>query len=106
MARWSRTRSRPLACSRRKASAPWCSTAHQAALTACGGTLVTVEDHQIVGGAGQTLVASLVTAGTQVQAKILGVHAEFGQSAYTADELYKKHGMDATAIVAAAKSLV
>ena len=80
--------------------------AHQAALKACGGKLVTVEDHQITGGAGQTLVASLVTAGTPVQAKILGVHGEFGQSAYTADELYKKHGMDATAIVAAAKALM
>ena len=80
--------------------------AHQAALAATGGKLVTVEDHQIVGGAGQTLVAFLVTAGIPVQVKILGVHGEFGQSAYTADELYKKHGMDATAIVAAAKALV
>lgn len=79
--------------------------AHQAALAACGGRLITVEDHQITGGAGQTLVASLVTAGTPVQAKILGVKGEFGQSAYTADELYKKHGIDATAIVAAAKAI-
>jgi transketolase len=80
--------------------------AHKAALAAAGGRLVTVEDHQVVGGAGQTLVASLVTSGVPVQARILGVHGEFGQSAYTADELYKKHGMDSTAIIAAAKSLL
>ena len=80
--------------------------AHRAALAATGNKLVTVEDHQITGGAGQTLVASLVTSGVAVQAKILGVHGEFGQSAYTADELYAKHGIDSAAIVAAAKSLV
>jgi len=79
--------------------------AHQAALAACGGKLVTVEDHQVIGGAGQTLVASLVAAGTPVQVKILGVKGEFGQSAYTADELYAKHGIDAKAIAAAAKAL-
>lgn len=79
--------------------------AHQAALAACGGKLITVEDHQITGGAGQTLVASLVAAGTAVQVKILGVKGEFGQSAYTADELYAKHGIDAKAIAAAAKAI-
>ena len=79
--------------------------AHKAALAACGGKLITVEDHQIIGGAGAMLVSALVQDGVQFQAKTLGVHGEFGQSAYTADELYKKHGMDAAAIVAAAKAL-
>jgi transketolase C-terminal domain/subunit len=44
------------------------------------------------------LVSALVNDGVAFQAKILGVHGEFGQSAYTADELYKKHGMDSAAI--------
>ena len=79
--------------------------AHKAALAACGGKLITVEDHQIVGGAGAMLVAALVQDGVSLQVKVLGVHGEFGQSAYTADELYKKHGMDTTAIIAAAKAL-
>ncbi len=79
--------------------------AHKAALAACGGKLITVEDHQIVGGAGAMLVAALFQDGVQFTGKILGVHGEFGQSAYSADELYKKHGMDAAAIVAAAKVL-
>ena len=80
--------------------------AHKAALVAAGGRLITVEDHQVIGGAGQTLVASLVADGVALKVKILGVHGEFGQSAYTADELYKKHGVDASAIIAAAKALV
>ncbi len=79
--------------------------AHKAALAACGGKLITVEDHQIVGGAGAMLVAALVQDGVQFRGKVLGVHGEFGQSAYTADELYHKHGMDTAAIVAAAKAL-
>ena len=80
--------------------------AHKAALAACGGKLITVEDHQIVGGAGAMLVSALVNDGVAFQAKILGVHGEFGQSAYTADELYKKHGMDSAAIIKAAQALV
>ena len=78
---------------------------HQAALAATGGKLITVEDHQVVGGAGAMLVSALVQAGISFKAKQLGVHGEFGQSAYTADELYAKHGIDAKAIVAAAKAL-
>ena len=37
--------------------------------------------------------------------KILGVHGEFGQSAYTADELYNKHGFGIAGITAAAKAI-
>ena len=37
--------------------------------------------------------------------KILGVNEEFGQSAYTAGELYAKHGMDTVAVTAAGKAL-
>ena len=79
--------------------------AHQAALAKTGGKLITVEDHQIIAGAGSVLVAALADAGATFKVKILGVKGEFGQSAYTADELYKKHGIDAGAIAAAAKAI-
>jgi transketolase len=78
---------------------------HQAALARCGGKLVTVEDHQAIGGAGAMLVSALVEAGTPVKAKVLGVHGEFGQSAYLAEELYRKHGIDSGGIAAAARAL-
>jgi transketolase len=79
---------------------------HAAALKATGGTLITVEDHQAAHGAGAQLVAGLADAGTAAaKVKILGVRGEFGQSAYTADELYAKHGLDAKGIAAAAKAL-
>jgi transketolase len=78
---------------------------HQKLLEQMGGKLVTVEDHQVIGGAGQTLVAGLAEAGCRPKVKILGVHGHFGQSAYLADELYNKHGVGIEAIIAAAKSL-
>jgi transketolase len=78
---------------------------HQAALARCGGRLVTVEDHQLIGGAGAMLVSALANAGVQCRAKLLGVHGEFGQSAYTANELYQKHGLGVDGMVAAAKAL-
>jgi transketolase len=79
---------------------------HQAALAKCGGRLVTVEDHQTIGGAGAMLVSALANAGQgAAKARILGVKGEFGQSAYTADELYDKHGIGVAGIIAAAKAL-
>lgn len=74
-------------------------------LARTGGRLVTVEDHQLIGGMGQMIVHALAMQGTPVRVKSLAVKGEFGQSSYTADDLYKKHGLDATAIVAAAASL-
>jgi transketolase len=79
--------------------------AHQQALGRCQGRLITVEDHQVVGGAGAMLVAALATAGTAPKVRILGVKGEFGQSAYLADQLYAKHGIDAAGIATAARGL-
>ena len=79
---------------------------HKAALAKCGGKLVTVEDHQIIGGAGSMLLTALAAVDSlPTQVKILGVKGEFGQSAYTADELYNKHGMGIAGIVDAAKAI-
>lgn len=77
-----------------------------AALSKTGGRLVTVEDHQLIGGFGAILTHALTLQGSAPKVKSLGVHGEFGQSAYNAIELYRKHGLDAGAIVEAAKQLV
>lgn len=65
------------------------------------GKLVTVEDHQLIGGMGAMVAHALALANIPFQLKSLGVKGQFGQSAYTAAELYKKHGMDAAAIYSA-----
>lgn len=78
---------------------------HQSALAKTGNRLVTVEDHQAIGGAGSMLLSALVQAGVAPQVKVLGVQGEFGRSAYSANELYAHYGIDADAIVAAARSL-
>ncbi len=74
-------------------------------LAKTNGRLVTVEDHQVMGGFGQILVHALATAGVQTKVKTLGVKGEFGQSAYNAIDLYRKHGMDSVAIAKAVASI-
>lgn len=69
------------------------------------GNLVTVEDHQVVGGMGSLVVHALAVEGLELQVRSLGVCDEFGQSAYTSQELYKKHGLDAESIARAARGL-
>ncbi len=71
------------------------------ALSKSHGSLVTVEDHQIIGGFSQILTHALLQAGLEFKLKALGVQGEFGQSSYTALELYKKHGIDSASIVKA-----
>lgn len=65
------------------------------------GRLVTVEDHQVIGGMGAILAHALLRRGVAIKLISLGVKGEFGQSSYTADQLYQKHGLDAQAIVQA-----
>jgi transketolase len=69
------------------------------------GKLITVEDHQEIGGFGQILIHNLVLAGIPVRAKTLAVKGEFGQSAYNAIDLYKKHELDAEAILKAIRTV-
>ncbi|PWU22076.1 MAG: transketolase [Bdellovibrio sp.] len=66
------------------------------------GNVIVAEDHQVIGGYGQFLKAQLPTTRNFV---ILGVHGHFGQSAYNSIDLYRKHKMDAAAIVDAAVDL-
>lgn len=70
-----------------------------------GSKVVTVEDHQLIGGMGSLLVHQLKLLGLEFDVISLGVRGEFGQSAYTADELYAKHHVDSRAIIEAAETL-
>jgi len=74
-------------------------------LKQCQGRLVTVEDHQVSLGFGSYVTHQLVQAGYEVHVQSLGVHAQFGQSAYNAIDLYRKHKMDSVAIAEAALKL-
>ena len=76
-----------------------------AAVKAAGGKLVTVEDHQIVGGMGAMLLHGLVLAGVSCRAASIGMTGEFGRSAYSAGELYAHFGMGPKDIAAAAQKL-
>ncbi len=66
--------------------------------------LITVEDHQLNAGMGSILCHNLSMNNIAFKLKSLGVKGEYGQSAYSAIELYQKHGIDSKSIVAAAKS--
>jgi transketolase len=68
--------------------------------------VVTCEDHQLIGGMGSQLIHQLKMLGAEFEVTSLGVHGEFGQSAYSADELYAKHHIDTDAIVSAAEKLM
>jgi len=69
------------------------------------GHLITMEDHQAVGGMGSLVVNALVNHGVVFKARTLGIPGEFGQSAYKADHLYDKHGLNARGFLDALKKL-
>lgn len=71
-----------------------------------GGRLLTVEDHQLIGGMGAIITHALLQEGLTFQSQSLGVRGEFGQSAYNAIELYKKHGLDSEAIQSAVRKML
>lgn len=77
-----------------------------AAVRKCGGPLVTIEDHQVVGGMGAQLSHALSNAGIAHCVKTLGIPGEFGQSAYLADQLYQKYGLTSDGLIAAAEALL
>lgn len=74
-------------------------------LQKCEGRLVTVEDHQVLLGFGTFVAHQLAQSGVIFKMKSLGVHGEFGQSAYNAIDLYRKHGIDSDSIVRSAEAL-
>lgn len=66
-----------------------------------GGKLVVMEDHQLIAGFANHLVGEITKSqpGLITSFKALGVEGQFGQSAYQADELYRKHKMDAQSLL-------
>jgi transketolase len=70
-----------------------------------GSKIVTVEDHQLIGGMGAQLTHQLKLLGLEFDIISLAVKGEFGQSAYSADELYAKHHVDSDAIIEAVETL-
>ncbi|MCX6905818.1 MAG: thiamine pyrophosphate-dependent enzyme [Verrucomicrobia bacterium] len=75
------------------------------AVQACSGRVVTIEDHQVMGGMGSLVSHALARAGIAHRMKSLGVPGEFGQSAYVAEHLYQLHGLTAEKVVEAALAL-
>ena len=76
------------------------------AVQVAGGRLVTIEDHQIIGGMGAQVSHALSNSGIAHQIKTLGIAGEFGQSAYKADQLYDKFGLNVEGVKSAAKALL
>ncbi len=79
--------------------------AFRTALAKTNGKLITIEDHQVVGGMGSMIVHALASAGIQFKVKTLGIQGEFGQSAYKADQLYARFDLSAEGIVKAYQNL-
>ena len=77
-----------------------------AAVNAAGGRLVTIEDHQVKGGMGAQVSHALSNAGIAHRIKTLGIAGEFGQSAYKADQLYDKFGLNVEGVKVATKELL
>jgi transketolase len=77
-----------------------------AAVQAADGNLVTIDDHQSIGGMGAQLSHALSRAGIAHRIKTLGIDGEFGQSAYKADQLYDKNGLSVEGVVEAARELL
>jgi len=68
------------------------------------GAIVTVEEHQIIGGLGSAVAEHLSEVLPTRMARI-GVHDQFGQSGEP-DELVEHYGMGISAIIAAAENLL
>lgn len=69
------------------------------------GKLITIEDHQVLGGMGSMIVHALKVNDVDFKVKTLGIGGEFGQSAYKADQLYARFDLSAEGIVKAYHSL-
>lgn len=69
------------------------------ALKNANSKLITIEDHQVIGGMGSMLVHALQNNGVEFKSRSLGIKGHFGQSAYTADQLYAKNAIDELAII-------
>src|SRR3989441_3334709 len=76
------------------------------AVNTCAGRVVTIEDHQVIGGMGAQISHALSRAGIAHRMKSLGIQGEFGQSAYMAEHLYEKHELTGPKMAEAALQLL
>jgi transketolase len=60
------------------------------------GAIVSVEEHQVVGGLGSA-IAEVLAQNTPVPMEMIGVHDKFGQSG-TPEELIEHYGMGVSSI--------
>ncbi len=63
------------------------------------GNVIVMEDHQKIGGLSHVLSAFCAENNAQVNLKIFAVDNEFGRSAYTSFDLYKRHQITAEDVV-------
>jgi transketolase len=68
------------------------------------GTIVTVEDHSVIGGLGSAVAEVLAEAGAATRLVRVGVQDEFGESGEPT-ELLEKHGITSQAILKRIESL-
>jgi len=76
------------------------------AVRSASGRMVTIEDHQVIGGMGAQISHALSQAGVAHHMKSLGIRGEFGQSAYIAEHLYEHHGLTTKNLIEAAQALM
>ena len=69
------------------------------------GNLITMEDHQIIGGMGAQLIHRLILSGYDFKAQTLGIKNTFGRSAYQASHLYDLHELNTKGVHKAWKRL-
>jgi transketolase len=68
------------------------------------GRVITLEDHQLVGGMGAQLTHALALKNVDFKIKCLATQGKFGQSAYLADHLYEVHGLSEKDLVRETKN--
>ena len=68
--------------------------------------LVTLEDHQVIGGFGALVSHALLQAGCTFKLKSMGIQGTFGRSAYKAAHLYESHGLTPEAVCHEARKLL
>ena len=71
-----------------------------------GNRVITLEDHQLVGGMGAQLTHALTLNNINFKIKCLATQGGFGQSAYLADHLYKAHGLDENKLIEETKKFL
>jgi len=60
--------------------------------------LITLEDHQVMGGMGSLLIHHMKQLNLSFNSLSLGIDGKFGQSAYKSIHLYQKHGLDGQSV--------